>query len=292
MAYRQSSDRRDRASESYASSYLDDFLDQIDPLQSSTKASFAEIRHLDDRIANILIEAQGAAEEAVRRATSKIAIESVRRQYHEFIHLQASAKEFSDKKIALAEAAHVSVTGAISDLDTRLVEFEAQLRKEGRWPGAAPPPQRAVPAPEKLTAPTRLVTPAAPSTRGTQKSRRRESSASANPATARVAALAARAARDSDVVMTEEDSISGIAPTDRQAKEEAMLEAAAKTQLYCVCRAISHGSMVACEEDNCPYEWFHFECVGLTEEPKGVWYCPTCSKNLGEKKKKTTRRKN
>jgi len=34
--------------------------------------------------------------------------------------------------------------------------------------------------------------------------------------------------------------------------------------------------MVACDGTDCPYEWFHYECVGLTEPPTGVWYCPDC----------------
>jgi len=33
----------------------------------------------------------------------------------------------------------------------------------------------------------------------------------------------------------------------------------------------------------CPIEWFHFACVGLTTKPKGKWYCPRCT---AEKKKK------
>ncbi len=25
-----------------------------------------------------------------------------------------------------------------------------------------------------------------------------------------------------------------------------------------------------------PYEWFHFDCVGVAQAPKGKWYCPQC----------------
>uniref|UniRef100_A0A0N5AU18 PHD domain-containing protein n=1 Tax=Syphacia muris TaxID=451379 RepID=A0A0N5AU18_9BILA len=41
--------------------------------------------------------------------------------------------------------------------------------------------------------------------------------------------------------------------------------------------------MVMCDNKDCPIEWFHFGCVGLSETPKGRWYCPTC---LAEKSKK------
>ncbi|KAK2553049.1 Inhibitor of growth protein 5 [Acropora cervicornis] len=39
---------------------------------------------------------------------------------------------------------------------------------------------------------------------------------------------------------------------------------------YCLCH-------------QCPIEWFHFPCVGLTSKPKGKWYCPKCAQ---ERKKK------
>jgi len=48
-------------------------------------------------------------------------------------------------------------------------------------------------------------------------------------------------------------------------------------RLYCMCQQVSYGSMVGCDDKECPYEWFHWGCVGLTEEPKGKWYCPACS---------------
>ena len=33
------------------------------------------------------------------------------------------------------------------------------------------------------------------------------------------------------------------------------------------------GRMVACDQDSCLIEWFHFECVGLTQKPRGKWLC-------------------
>ena len=50
---------------------------------------------------------------------------------------------------------------------------------------------------------------------------------------------------------------------------------------YCTCRSVSYGNMVACDNNDCPYEWFHWSCVGITSEPKGKWYCPECRPNKG-----------
>ena len=54
------------------------------------------------------------------------------------------------------------------------------------------------------------------------------------------------------------------------------------TRVYCTCRTVSHGDMVACDNDNCPYEWFHWKCVGLTREPVGTWFCDECRKTLSK----------
>ena len=48
--------------------------------------------------------------------------------------------------------------------------------------------------------------------------------------------------------------------------------------VYCTCRQVSFGKMIACDNPDCPIEWFHFQCVGLTKTPKTDWYCPRCRK--------------
>lgn len=57
-------------------------------------------------------------------------------------------------------------------------------------------------------------------------------------------------------------------------------------ELYCFCQQVSYGAMVACDNPNCKYEWFHYDCVGLKEPPVGVWYCPDCVKDVKKDTKK------
>ncbi|XP_052076310.1 inhibitor of growth protein 1-like [Mytilus californianus] len=45
---------------------------------------------------------------------------------------------------------------------------------------------------------------------------------------------------------------------------------------YCLCNQVSYGEMIGCDNDNCVIEWFHFNCVGLVNKPKGKWFCPNC----------------
>lgn len=53
-------------------------------------------------------------------------------------------------------------------------------------------------------------------------------------------------------------------------------------QKYCTCQRVSWGDMVACDNEDCPYEWFHWDCVGLTKEPQGAWFCEECRAKLGK----------
>ncbi|VDK17431.1 unnamed protein product [Anisakis simplex] len=48
---------------------------------------------------------------------------------------------------------------------------------------------------------------------------------------------------------------------------------------WCICNQKSYGCMVACDNKSCPIEWFHYDCVNLTQPPKGKWFCPHCSQN-------------
>ncbi|KAF6840098.1 PHD-finger domain-containing protein [Colletotrichum plurivorum] len=71
--------------------------------------------------------------------------------------------------------------------------------------------------------------------------------------------------------------------------DESMLDAeddeAGDDKKYCTCQNVSFGDMVACDNEDCPYEWFHWSCVGLKSEPNGTWFCPVCTENMEKKKK-------
>ncbi|XP_059476846.1 inhibitor of growth protein 3-like isoform X2 [Neocloeon triangulifer] len=49
---------------------------------------------------------------------------------------------------------------------------------------------------------------------------------------------------------------------------------------YCFCNQVSYGDMVACDNEDCPFEWFHYPCVNITAPPKGKWYCPRCTTSM------------
>jgi hypothetical protein len=41
--------------------------------------------------------------------------------------------------------------------------------------------------------------------------------------------------------------------------------------IYCTCRKPSYGRMINCANDVCLVDWFHYECVGLTRKPRGIF---------------------
>lgn len=47
--------------------------------------------------------------------------------------------------------------------------------------------------------------------------------------------------------------------------------------VYCTCRQIAFGDMIACDNEECAIEWFHYACVNITH-PRSVWLCSDCTR--------------
>ena len=56
-----------------------------------------------------------------------------------------------------------------------------------------------------------------------------------------------------------------------------------KEPLYCICNQVAYGDMIACDNEQCSIEWFHYACVGLVDEPS-EWLCRQCQAMVKEKK--------
>jgi hypothetical protein len=68
---------------------------------------------------------------------------------------------------------------------------------------------------------------------------------------------------------------SSIAPEQENEYPEAESEEDGDEPRYCYCNEVSYGNMVACDNDDCPREWFHLACVNLDKAPVGrtKWFC-------------------
>ncbi|KAI1769981.1 hypothetical protein F4818DRAFT_434456 [Hypoxylon cercidicola] len=62
-------------------------------------------------------------------------------------------------------------------------------------------------------------------------------------------------------------------------------DADADEKRYCLCQGKESGDIVACDNRACPYEWFHWNCVGLKTKPRGKWLCPECVASSSKKRK-------
>jgi len=79
----------------------------------------------------------------------------------------------------------------------------------------------------------------------------------------------------------------GVPVADAQYSEQEWLQMQDPNEpRYCICNQVSYGDMVGCDNDDCPYEWFHYPCVGITAPPKGKWYCPPCIANIRRRGRK------
>ena len=61
--------------------------------------------------------------------------------------------------------------------------------------------------------------------------------------------------------------------TGKTQQEQGTAHVSGKEDTYCWCNGKDEGAMVACDNENCTRQWFHFECVGLKSKPRGKWYC-------------------
>jgi len=68
---------------------------------------------------------------------------------------------------------------------------------------------------------------------------------------------------------------SSIAPDQENEYQDVESEEDGDEPRYCYCNEVSYGNMVACDNDDCPREWFHLACVNLDKAPLGrtKWFC-------------------
>lgn len=45
---------------------------------------------------------------------------------------------------------------------------------------------------------------------------------------------------------------------------------------YCYCEGPDKGDMIGCDNENCPYQWFHLECLNIKAPKTKKWFCPDC----------------
>ncbi|KAG5365393.1 Chromatin modification-related protein [Yarrowia sp. C11] len=206
-----------------------------------------------------------------------------------------AAMELQDEKCTLAAQALALVAKHVKKLNDDIDKLDA----EGLLGGA--PPQKPISANRSRATSSATPAPEPPSrnyTRDRANSRRGVSPAASRSSTPGTRPPKKRATdKNNDAASMSKESSVGASEQLRNMPETVAvgsLDAAIRAGpgeddevLYCFCQQPSFGEMVACDNDDCQYEWFHYDCVGLAEPPQGVWFCPSCSKGRkGDKKKR------
>jgi inhibitor of growth protein 4 len=221
--------------------HLEDYLEGVSGLPSEVTRNLVLMRELDAQVQNTLahvaVLSASDGDAVSATATAADTTQAMRAELRD-------AQALSEEKVALARQTYDLVDRSIRRLDATLRRFEAEL--DGPAGSAATPDDGttyggADPS-DELYMPEQAAAAAAACISHRKGARKGEQAAGT------------RGVRTFEVEMP----IDPNEPT------------------YCICKSVSFGQMVGCDNPTCKIEWFHFQCVGLTANPKGKWYCPSC----------------
>ncbi|XP_050220340.1 PHD finger protein ING1 isoform X1 [Mercurialis annua] len=237
-------------------SFLDEFKANLESLPNILQKKYGLLRDLDKSLQEIQRQNEQRCEQEIEeikrvKGGSIVTDNSVVRFSDEALDEQKHSVRIADEKVALAVQAYDLVDAHIQQLDQYLKKFDEELRRERETAAAAALPSSSVDGSAKSG---RI----AEGGRGGRKKTRM--GAAAAVATTEAATASLTAATSTNPTGMELDC-----PVDPN------------EPTYCFCQQVSYGEMVACDNPNCPIEWFHFGCVGLKEQPKGKWYCSDCA---------------
>mmetsp|Transcript_32651 Transcript_32651/g.55059 ORF Transcript_32651/g.55059 Transcript_32651/m.55059 type:complete len:261 (+) Transcript_32651:60-842(+) len=245
------------------STYLEDFLESIQNLPHELKTNFLRLRELDAKVQAVLKKTERDTQSYIstaRKSPSDVweLYEQLRKQN------DSDDKEcisISDEKVNLAYQTYELVDQHIRRLDVDLKKFEEELKQDRSKV------EQPFPSEMRRDKNIKTISPA----KG--KARDKMMDGVTKPAGG------SKKNRPNDMLGT----LAGGLPPDLEdnaptvMKMEEDLPIDPNEPIYCMCRQVSFGEMVACDNPDCPIEWFHFQCVGLTATPKGKWYCPQCN---------------
>ncbi|TYZ62147.1 hypothetical protein PybrP1_009618 [[Pythium] brassicae (nom. inval.)] len=296
--------------------YLEDYLESMYMLPSEIKRNFDLMRELDKTSYPLIEELKSAHKAFLLSARKKVAercadterSEPDEQELRALVGADAALERLHtthqrvvqklDEKIAIAAQSYDVVDHHIRRLDQDLEAYAALLRQSGEFE------EDKAPKKHKSRHGTSGITGAASASAGGAGERTSERGAAsmAGSQSSGVGAITVSTNKSSKQSVAGgygAGGSSGSVTGRKRSATEASIEVAAappalpmvaedlpidpNEPIYCDCRRVSYGQMVGCDNDDCKYEWFHFECVGLTDQPTGKWYCKDCKALLGIK---------
>ncbi|XP_044982915.1 PHD finger protein ING1 isoform X1 [Hordeum vulgare subsp. vulgare] len=242
--------------------FVEKFQESVETLPAMLHKNYSLMRELDKSLQGVQLENEQRCQQEIEdikhglESGSITTYEPAKLKFSdEAIEEQKHCVRIADEKVALATQTYDLVDAHIQQLDQFMRKLE-ELRLEKEAAAAA----AAAAAADAAVA----ATSAAPAGAGTFRS----AAADPAPKTGRTGERSRGGRKKAKVPMelpTEQPPIDLELPVDPN------------EPTYCFCNQVSYGEMVACDNPDCKIEWFHFGCVGLKEQPRGKWYCLSCS---------------
>lgn len=245
---------------------MEHYLDSLENLPVELKRNFTLMRDLDQRAQDLLKEIDQLSNDYLKNVRAMLPDKRTS-QIEEIQQLFTKTKEYGDDKVQLAIQTYELVDKHIRRLDSDLARFEAELK------------DKAINSQSSDSESTQKRK----SKKGKDKDKKknvRGRSASSDDDTPKGSRKKLKTQQQQDVSFS---SVAAMPLPITHPSDVLDMPVDPNEPTYCLCHQVSYGEMIGCDNPDCPIEWFHFACVGLTSKPKGKWYCPKCS---SERKKK------
>ncbi|CAI4223768.1 unnamed protein product [Auanema sp. JU1783] len=235
------------------SDMLKKYMDKMDDLAPFMRRSAEEIRDLDIKVQEVMVNLKSKT--AIHLKNYKKSTREQRAKVvKEVSDLFKEAEQLSERKIALAQQMYDTVDGHICEIDKNVEKFnEYQIQKYNQETAKL----------NGCVSPNRKR-------RGSQgRDKKKKGSAYRTNRIAETGAI-----------------MESYKPKPLQITPALDMPVDPSEPIYCFCHQVSFGEMVGCDNKDCPYEWFHFQCLGISDVPNGHWFCDHCKDPKNQKKKK------
>ncbi|KAK5645803.1 hypothetical protein RI129_004267 [Pyrocoelia pectoralis] len=264
--------------------YLEHYLDSLEHLPIELQRNFTLMRDLDSRAQTLMKNIDSLADTYLKNQKN-LNQEQCKEQLDKIQSLFNKAKEYGDDKVQLAIQTYELVDKHIRRLDSDLARFESEIQDKALN--------------SRNTEENSVGKKGRKKTKdGKDSKKKRSGNSSEEDSTGTVRGSKKKKQKCTTNTNSSGSTVSGNTISASGEVVDAVLPGLAgithpsdvldmpvdpNEPTYCLCHQVSYGEMIGCDNPDCPIEWFHFACVGLTTKPKGKWYCPKCTQDRKKK---------
>ncbi|XP_016962143.1 inhibitor of growth protein 5 isoform X2 [Drosophila biarmipes] len=266
--------------------YLENYLDGLESLPTELERNFKLMRKLDDRAQTAMKSIDSHAKDFMRKLGENGAMsDEERKERQEDIKaLFGKAKEYSDDKVQLAIQTYELVDKQIRRLDNDLARFEGEIQEKASSTRAKSEEVVAKKG-RKKTKDSKTTGKKKKSASSDEDTGRGNNQTNTNSSlnTSSNAGQGTKKKKSKKTVEVDDSEKESCHTAATHPSDVMDMPVDPNEPTYCLCHQVSYGEMIGCDNPDCPIEWFHFACVGLTTKPKGKWFCPKCTQDRKKK---------